>query len=272
MSAKILCSSVPRSSAKRLRLSLAILVTASLIGTGLPDSLSAAPPRPRPRPRLGSRPRPVPRVVHKLPPKVYRKLPPRAVRPAVIPRRAPRLVIASRPAVVVSQEPRVIAEMRAPRFVTAVKDLAVVPVPEVAPSQAFRVVRVDDSYLVTLLINGAETPVRLVGIDPPLVPASDGMPAPPHAARHFLQNLLAGEMVYLDRDPNLAQKDEEGNLVAYIYRAPDKLQINIELIRQGYALVAEGYKFAYQQEFLSYQQKARADGKGIWAMMTGTDL
>lgn len=29
-----------------------------------------------------------------------------------------------------------------------------------------------------------------------------------------MRNLLPGELVYLARDPNLAQKDEEGNLVA----------------------------------------------------------
>ena len=268
MNAKILCSGSTRNSTQGGRWSVAILATAILIGAALPDGLSAAPPRPRPRPR----PRPGPKVVNMVLPRVYRRLPPRVVRPVVIPRRAPRLVIASRPAVVFHQETRGIGELPTPKVATAAKDLAVIPVPEFAPAEAFRVVRVDDRYLVTLLINARETPVRLVGIDAPLVAAGEGMPKPPDAARHFMRNLLAGELVYLDRDPNLAEKDEEGNLVAYMYRAPDKLLINLEPVRQGYAFVAEGYKFAYQQEFLSYQRKARANRKGIWAMVGGTDL
>jgi endonuclease YncB( thermonuclease family) len=148
----------------------------------------------------------------------------------------------------------------------------VLPAPQFAPSQAHRVVRVDDRFLVTLLINGVETPVRMVGVDPPLVADGEGMPKPTEDARKFFQNLLAGELVYLDRDPNLAQKDAEGNLVAYLYRAPDKLLVNLELIRQGYGLVADGYKFRFEQAFIAYQQKARADRKGIWAMPSGTDL
>jgi endonuclease YncB( thermonuclease family) len=178
------------------------------------------------------------------------------------------LVIPPGPAVIIRQGTRVIREVPSPK----VKDVVLIPTRQFVPSEAHRVVRVDDRFLVTLLIDGVETPVRMVGVDPPLVATGEGLPKPPEEARQFIENLLAGELVYLDRDPILAQKDAEGNLVAYLYRAPDKLLINLELIRQGYGLVAEDYKFRFEQAFLAQEQKARAARRGIWALTFGTDL
>lgn len=190
----------------------------------------------------------------------------------VIPRHVPRLVIPPRPVVVIHHGPRLIREVLPPTVVIAAKQIAVVPAPEFTRAEVYRVVRVDDRYLVTLSIHGVKTPLRLVGIDPPLVAAAEGLPKPPDAALHFLQNLLAGEPVYLARDPNLAQKDAEGNLVAYLYRVRDRKMVNLELIRRGHGLVAEGYDFGFHKEFLAAQQKARAERLGIWALVAGTEL
>ncbi len=255
-----------RNLARGPKWSVAIVAIAGLVGAALPGDVWAA--APRVRVRLG----PHPRAVRHLPPHAYRRLPPRVVRPLVIPRHVPRLVIPSRPVVVVRHGPRVIREVLPPKVLIAASQIAVVPAPEFARAEVYRVVRVDDRYLVTLSINRVETPLRLVGIDPPLVAAAEGLPKPPRAAIHFLQNLLARELVYLVPDPNLAQKDAEGNLVAYLYRVRDKKMINLELIRRGYALVAEGYNFGFHKEFLAAQHKARAERQGIWALVAGTEL
>ena len=90
----------------------------------------------------------------------------------------------------------------------------------------------------------------------------------PEIARHFARNLLVDEFVYLDSDPGLAATDEEGRRVAYVHRAPDGLLANLELIRQGYGLAADGYAFEYQDSFASYQAKAQDDRKGIWATLS----
>jgi endonuclease YncB( thermonuclease family) len=110
----------------------------------------------------------------------------------------------------------------------------------------------------------------LVGLDPPLVSGPGNTAVLPEEAGQFVRNLLVKEYVYLDSDPNLAEKDAEGVSVAYLYRAPDKLPVNLELIRQGYALVAQGYQFQYAEEFAAYEQKAQADQKGIWATLLGS--
>lgn len=268
MNAKRRFSALPTSLQLSVAWGAAIVLAVGLTGAALPAQLAAAPPRPILRPG----PRPRPRVVHRVTPRVFAPLPPRAVRPLIIPRRAPRLVIPPRPAIVIRPGIRVVHPPLRPAVVAGVTNLVVAPSRQFVVSEAHRVVRVDDRFLVTLLIGGVETPVRMVGVDPPLVASGEGLPKPPEAARQFIENLLVGELVYVDRDPVLAQKDAEGNLVAYLYRAPDMLPINLELIRQGYGLVAEDYRFTFQQAFLAHEQKARAARRGIWALTSGTDL
>ena len=56
----------------------------------------------------------------------------------------------------------------------------------------------------------------------------------------------------------------DGIRVAYVHRAPDGLLVNLEIIRQGYGLAAEGYTFDHQQAFAAYQTRAQQTGKGIW--------
>jgi endonuclease YncB( thermonuclease family) len=52
--------------------------------------------------------------------------------------------------------------------------------------------------------------------------------------------------------------------VAYVHPAPDGLLVNLEIIRQGYGLAAEGYAFEHQETFAVYQARAQQTGKGIW--------
>ncbi|MBE9547089.1 MAG: thermonuclease family protein, partial [Proteobacteria bacterium] len=64
--------------------------------------------------------------------------------------------------------------------------------------------------------------------------------------------------------------DETGQAVAYLYRAPDGMLLNLEVIRQGYGLAADYYPYQHDKLFRFYQQKAQADGKGIWASVKTT--
>ncbi|MCD4699930.1 MAG: thermonuclease family protein, partial [Phycisphaerae bacterium] len=78
-------------------------------------------------------------------------------------------------------------------------------------------------------------------------------------------NMLKGEFVSVEYDSTLAQEDETGLAVAYLYRAPDGMFLNLEIIRQGYGLAENDYPFQHDKLFGFYQQKAQADGKGLWA-------
>jgi len=134
----------------------------------------------------------------------------------------------------------------------------------------------DDGFTVTLKVGDGETKVRMIGIAPMQLPARPragaeerpGRPSrgTPPATAMFLKNLLKGESVYVVYDSQVAEEDEDGNYVGYLYRSPDGLLINLEAVRQGFCLTDTSYDFEEKATFLHYQRKARQTGKGIWGM------
>ena len=55
--------------------------------------------------------------------------------------------------------------------------------------------------------------------------------------------------------------------MAYLYRAPDNLLVNLEVIRQGFGLAETDYYFDQQTAFRFYESKAQADDKGLWTLV-----
>ena len=85
-------------------------------------------------------------------------------------------------------------------------------------------------------------------------------------ASRFLTNLLKGEYVYLVEDPTKNEKvDRYGRTLAFVYRAPDGLFINAEIVRQGYGHAYVEYPFRYLEEFRQLERFAREVGKGLWS-------
>ncbi len=133
------------------------------------------------------------------------------------------------------------------------------------PPKTYKVVSVGKDMTVTLDIDGKETPVRMLGVGVPAAP--EGRTGPPPMSVRFLRNLLDGEFVSLAYDPDLGDKDEAGNLAAYLYRAPEGLLVNLEVIRQGFGVTAADYEFGYQKTFKIYEARAQADDRGIWGLV-----
>ena len=79
----------------------------------------------------------------------------------------------------------------------------------------------------------------------------------------FTKNLLQGESVYLEYGQERTGKF--GRLLAYLYRAPDGLFVNLEIVRQGYGHVYTKYPFKYLELFREYGKKAAESGRGLWA-------
>lgn len=116
--------------------------------------------------------------------------------------------------------------------------------------------------LLVARVDGAETTVRLIGT---YIPASG--PAGDEA-RLFSARLLQGESVYLEYDPNWPQCDRDGRLWAYVYRVPDGLAVNLELVRGGYARVSSAEPFAQEPLFRAYESVAHRAQKGLWNART----
>lgn len=98
-----------------------------------------------------------------------------------------------------------------------------------------------------------------------------GVKAPPGGTAHgrealrLLENMLAGETVYIEYPLTAAQPDETGRYPAYLYRAPDGLFVNLELVRHGLAEFADAPTLEYRELFRYYETRAKELRKGQWA-------
>lgn len=130
-----------------------------------------------------------------------------------------------------------------------------------------RVVRVEDGPNITLAGGQGERLVSLLGVKAP------GADAQQAALGGFLRNLLLGEEVYVIAD-EAALEDRPGDASSAIrpsamrvclYRAPDGLFVNLEVVRQGYATTASTPVFRQRDVFRAHEQAARKFGRGIHA-------
>lgn len=129
-----------------------------------------------------------------------------------------------------------------------------------------QVLEVSDGDTVLLQMNGRRTTVRLVGVDTPetVHPAKMVERYGPEASR-FLANLLLGEEVYFAPEPAGDRLDKYQRTLGYLYRVPDGLFVNLEIVRQGYGRAYTEYPFEHAALFRRLESRAREAGKGLWA-------
>jgi len=137
-------------------------------------------------------------------------------------------------------------------------------------SQAEEVVRIVDGDTVVLLLDGKTTTIRLIGVDTPeTVHPQKPVEAYGKEASRFLRNLLAGESVYVEYEPTGSHLDKYGRTLAYLYRAPDGLFVNLEIVRQGYGHAYTRFPFQYMELFRDAERRAREAERGLWAPDVG---
>jgi micrococcal nuclease len=127
----------------------------------------------------------------------------------------------------------------------------------------YKVMRIVDGDTIEVYIFNELARVQLDGSNAPETVHPE-RPVEPHGkeSTQFLSNLLSGERVYIifDGEP---KKDKYGSYHGLVYRAPDGMFVNLELVRQGYATVFNG-KFKYKELFSYYQSIAAEARKGLW--------
>lgn len=121
----------------------------------------------------------------------------------------------------------------------------------------YEVLRVIDGDTVELLMDGNMTTVRLIGVDTPEPSELYG-----NEALRFTTDLLKGENVYTEQEPGNTV-DRYGRTLLYLYRVPDGLFVNLEIIRQGYGHAYTVYPFQYLELFKYYEKRAQELGKGL---------
>jgi len=123
---------------------------------------------------------------------------------------------------------------------------------------------VDGDTVALLSKDGVLVKARLIGVDTPeTVHPSKPVEHYGREASLFLTNLLKGESVYVVYDQE--RTDRYGRTLAYLFRAPDGLFVNAEIIRQGYGHAYTRFPFRHMELFKDYERLAQESGKGLWA-------
>jgi micrococcal nuclease len=142
--------------------------------------------------------------------------------------------------------------------------LPLVEAPDPSALESGEVVRIIDGD--TLLIKVADRTRRyqLLGSDAPEFNPKDRNPDLLGVrARRFIEQLLLNEQVYIQPDPH-SSRDKANRLTAYLFRAPDMLFVNLELVRQGYAKSSTRNQSLYLDAFAAYETRSKELERGIW--------
>ncbi|MBI5419262.1 MAG: thermonuclease family protein [Deltaproteobacteria bacterium] len=127
-----------------------------------------------------------------------------------------------------------------------------------------RVVEVVDGDTLRVRVGGEDRTVRLIGIDAP----ERSHPERPREyfgdeSAEYLSSLLKGRSVRMETGAEDA--DAHGRLLRYVFLpSPDGRLVNLDMVRQGYALAMRRFPFSRSAEFLLAEQEANREGKGLW--------
>ena len=150
---------------------------------------------------------------------------------------------------------------------TGIGTIPNLPTPDLPSISPFKVHRIIDGDTIIVLDREKEVRVRLIGVDTPeTVHPSKPVEEYGKEASLFLTNLLKGEQVYLVGEDGALQKDRYGRTLAYVYRYPDGLFVNAEIIRQGYGHAYIQFPFEYMEKFIQIERFARQAEKGLWGL------
>jgi micrococcal nuclease len=132
------------------------------------------------------------------------------------------------------------------------------------PTQLATVVKITDGDTIRVVVDGAEYPVRYIGIDTPEV--HGGVEWMGREASQANAGLVAGRQVVLEKD--VSETDRYGRLLRYVWveEGARLILVNRVLLRRGFAQITTyppDVKYA-DTVFLTAQRKARDEGLGLW--------
>jgi micrococcal nuclease len=133
------------------------------------------------------------------------------------------------------------------------------------PSDQATVTRVVDGDTIIARIQGRSERIRLIGIDTPesVKPDTPVQCFALQASKHTKELLPAGTKVRLEGDVDA--RDHFGRLLAYVYRQPDDLFVNLALARDGFAVQDTiPPNVAHASQFTAAVAAARRAGRGLW--------
>lgn len=135
----------------------------------------------------------------------------------------------------------------------------------------YAVVDFSDGDTITVNMNGQKETIRMIGVDTPETHHPD-LPVQcfgPEASM-FTKQLIGSQNVRLEADPTNQNRDRYNRLLRYVY-LPDGRLIQAEIIKSGHGLAYTSFPFTKKDEFVTYENQAKAETKGLWANCQVTD-
>jgi len=138
---------------------------------------------------------------------------------------------------------------------------------QASPSSVMaRVTKVTSGNTLTVLVDGKEMKVRLLGVASP--DPNDPTPILKQLgtqANAFLQEFLKDGWVLLEY-PNLTPTpDTNGVVDAYVYVGRDAVFVNERIIREGFGITNRKVACSYREVFIAVEEKAKEGERGIWS-------
>lgn len=136
------------------------------------------------------------------------------------------------------------------------------------PPGQYQVADFSDGDTFTVMMNGQEERVRLIGVDTPETkkPNSPVQCFGPEAS-NFTKELVRNQPVRLEADPIGNNRDRYDRLLRYAY-LPDGSLLNERLIREGYGFAYLSFPFSKHADFAAAQAEAQSAHRGLWAACT----
>ncbi len=142
--------------------------------------------------------------------------------------------------------------------------LSLMVLPAALYADQFRVIRVIDGDTITVITNGNEITVSLVGIDAPELPKEKHLRGQPFSlkAKEHLAELLLNKVVTLKQYGT----DRSGRSLAEAF--VDGVNINLEMVKAGLAEVYRGKSVQGldMAEYRKAERDAREQAIGIWVL------
>jgi len=131
------------------------------------------------------------------------------------------------------------------------------------------VVEVFDGDSVMLLVAGELRRFEVLGADTPEWRAKDPEPSAGGViARMYLTRLLLHERVRVF-EPEPGAVDQVGRRRGYLFRMPDGLSVDLEIVRQGYGKVSTRAEEPFEAALRWYEVRAKELGRGVWGEPDG---
>lgn len=108
---------------------------------------------------------------------------------------------------------------------------------------------------IRVLIGDVSEKVRLIGVDTPGFIDAVNAAQIAEAYSVLTRDLTEGEMVRLESDRRVPDRDDQGDLLRYVY-LEDGTLVNAEIIKQGYGRVDPAYPFTRSEQFLELHAQA----------------